>query len=236
MTERYDRVYPPLLRGDARFGALAELTRRLGAPYADPERAEVQGQFETGELLVYLVDNAQEALLPRLAEQFHVSGDEGWLLASDDAKRRELIKRAIELHRYKGTRWALTEVFRVLGIRIELKEWWEADGSGQAYTFDLTAWANDNLLPGQAVLNPRLYQRLRSMIEQVKPARSAYGFKIGAAFRQPLRWAGVLQGRALNRADAACRPNPAKPLSQPLRLAAALKPRAVMRALMESNR
>ncbi|XLM22748.1 phage tail protein I, partial [Chromobacterium piscinae] len=54
-----------------------------------------------------------------------MQGDEGWLLAADDEQRRQLIKRAIEWHRYKGTRWALEEIFRVLGISVELLEWWQ---------------------------------------------------------------------------------------------------------------
>ncbi|WP_052942314.1 phage tail protein I [Chromobacterium violaceum] len=227
---------PGLLARDARFGPLAELTRRLGVPRGDEANPQTQGRFDTMDLLVNLVDCAQPKLLPLLAEQFHVSGDEGWLLAPSETQQRELIKRAIELHRYKGTRWAVNEVFRVLGIEIELKEWWEQKGSGQPYTFDLTAWANDNLMSDRALLNPDLYARLRRMIEHVKPARSSYGFKIGAVFNQPLRWAGAMQGWALNRSGAECRPNPAKPLSQPLRFAGALTSLAVARFPMEMNR
>ncbi|UTH76106.1 phage tail protein I [Chromobacterium sp. IIBBL 290-4] len=236
MTERRDGAVSPVLRQDARFRPLAELARRMGVPYAEPAVAQTQGQFETTDLLVYLVDSVEPALLPLLAEQFHVAGDEGWLLANGDAKRRELIKRAISLHRYKGTRWAVTEVFRVLGVNIELTEWWEKNGSGEAYTFNFTAWANDNLLPGQAILSPQLYERLRRMVEQVKPARSSYRFKIGAAFSQPLGLAGALGSLALSRRSADCRPNPAKPLSQALRCAGALKPLAVMRLPMEMSR
>ncbi|PRP72446.1 phage tail protein I [Chromobacterium amazonense] len=228
-------IVPSVLAGDARFAALAELACRLGMPRADADPA-MQGRFDATELLVYLVDSVKEELLPQLAQQFHLGNDEGWLLARNARQRRELIKRAIELHRYKGTRWAMSEVFRVLGVQVELTEWWQKKPTAQAHTFDLTAWVNDNLMPGEPVLNAELYRRLRRMVDQVKPARSAYRFRLGAAFDQPLRLAGALQGRALRRVEAACEPPPAKPLFATLRLAGAIQPLAVVRANMEVNR
>ncbi|MEN6081855.1 phage tail protein I [Chromobacterium piscinae] len=227
---------PGLLARDARFGPLAELTRRLGVPRGGEANPQTQGRFDTLDLLVNLVDCAQPKLLPLLAEQFHVSGDEGWLLANEETQRRELIKRAIELHRYKGTRWAVNEVFRVLGVQVRLTEWWQEKQAGQPHTFDLMAWVNDNLMPGEPVLNAELYRRLRRMVDQVKPARSAYRFRLGAAFDQPLRLVSVLQGRALRRVEAACEPPPAKPFFATLRLAGAIQPLAVVRANMEVNR
>ncbi|MEN3030300.1 phage tail protein I [Chromobacterium amazonense] len=228
-------IVPSVLAGDARFAALAELARRLGMPRADADPA-TQGRFDATELLVYLADSVKEELLPQLAQQFHLGNDEGWLLARNARQRRELIKRAIELHRYKGTRWALQEVFRLLDVAVDVSEWWQQQPPGPRYTFELTAWANANLMADRMALNPELYSRLRRMVEQVKPARSAYRLKLGAAFAQPLRWAGAVQGRQLRRLDAACRPAPAKPVFSILRLANAVKPRAVARAKMEASR
>ncbi len=73
------------------------------------------GAMPTEQLLVYLVDLAQEDLLPHLAEQFSVLGYDGWLLTSTADDRRALIKKALELHLYKGTPWAVKEAIKAVG-------------------------------------------------------------------------------------------------------------------------
>jgi len=74
-------------------------------------------------LLVYLVDNVPAAALPLLAAQFDVLGYKGWRLAQTEQAQRDLIKRAIELHRFKGTPWAVEEALKSIGFTdIELIE------------------------------------------------------------------------------------------------------------------
>ena len=63
--------------------------------------------LDTDVLLVYLIDSVNESALVHLAEQFHIMGNEGWLQTRNEAEKRDLIKRAIEIHRYKGTKYAL---------------------------------------------------------------------------------------------------------------------------------
>ncbi len=65
-------------------------------------------------LLVYIIDNVDASALPHLIEQFHVAGSEGGRLAENETLKRALLKRAIDMHRMKGTpaglRQALTEI------------------------------------------------------------------------------------------------------------------------------
>ncbi|UTH76111.1 phage tail protein [Chromobacterium sp. IIBBL 290-4] len=93
----------PLIKADARFGPMAQLSERLTG-------------IDTSPFLVYLIDHVDVSLLPLLAEQFHIQGDEGWVLAESDDARRALLHSANELHRYKGTPWAIREVIRRLGL------------------------------------------------------------------------------------------------------------------------
>lgn len=65
---------------------------------------------------VYLIDEVRASALYFLAQQFNVLGYKGWILAEGEQERRDLIKRAIELHRYKGTPWAVKESIRSLGF------------------------------------------------------------------------------------------------------------------------
>ena len=94
---------PPILAQDPTFGPLAQLTERLTG-------------LDMTRLLIYLVDLVEDDALPYLGEQFHIMGGEGWDFAADDAARRALIKSAIELHRYKGTPWAIKQALKKLGL------------------------------------------------------------------------------------------------------------------------
>jgi len=68
-----------------------------------------------GAEMIYLIDLVHPEALPLLAEQFDVLGYKGWALTNTDEERRELLKQAIELHKYKGTPWAVKEAIRRIG-------------------------------------------------------------------------------------------------------------------------
>lgn len=67
-------------------------------------------------LLVYMIDTVPPEILPYLAEQFGVVGIKGLKYADTDQKKRDLIKNAIKLYRYKGTPWAIKEALKSIGI------------------------------------------------------------------------------------------------------------------------
>lgn len=65
--------------------------------------------------LIYLFDTCHAAALPYLAEQFDVLGFKGWSFCETDEQKRELLKSAVELHRKKGTRFAIRRAFQSVG-------------------------------------------------------------------------------------------------------------------------
>lgn len=67
-------------------------------------------------LMVYLIDSVPASALPFLAEQFDVLGYKGWKFADTEQKQRTLIKKAIELHRFKGTPWSIREALKIVGF------------------------------------------------------------------------------------------------------------------------
>ena len=111
-----DELLQPSLQGDGRMENLARLIARLSAlPVSVP--------------IVNLFDRVDASALASLAEQFHVMGDEGWNLAGTEAARRALLKRAIELHRHKGTPWAVrTALETALPTEASIKEWFAYGG------------------------------------------------------------------------------------------------------------
>ncbi|SEE19558.1 phage tail protein I [Pseudomonas anguilliseptica] len=116
---------PPALAGDERFAVLCELLQ------------EEFDNLDLSPMLVYLVDVVPPQVLPHLADQFHVMGLEGWRYARDDQEQRELIKRAIELHRYKGTPWAIEQVLVTLNLIGRVSEWYEYGGSPYRFRVDI---------------------------------------------------------------------------------------------------
>src|SRR5581483_7024129 len=73
-------------------------------------------EIDLSKLLVYLVDSVDSSALSYLGSQFDVLGYKGFRLAQDDAGRREIIKRAIELHHTKRTEWAIIEALKSIGF------------------------------------------------------------------------------------------------------------------------
>ncbi len=75
-------------------------------------------KFDLKPLMFLFIDHCDERLLKILAKSFHESLSE----------KRNLIKNAILIHRYKGTKAALKRVLNVLNVTGEIKEWFEYEG------------------------------------------------------------------------------------------------------------
>lgn len=96
-------TYADIIERDQRARALAELGLRFDL-------------IDTPRLMPRLVDLVTSEHLPLLAEASSILGEDGYWLAESDTARRKLIKGAYELHRYKGTPWAMREIIRRLGF------------------------------------------------------------------------------------------------------------------------
>jgi len=116
---------PAVLAGDERFAILCELLQ------------EEFDNLDLNPLLVYLVDVVSPRLLPHLADQFHVMGLEGWRFTRNNQERRSLIKRASELHQFKGTPWAVEQVLETLNLNGTVSEWFEYGGQPYRFRVDI---------------------------------------------------------------------------------------------------
>ena len=80
-------------------------------------------ELDLSMIMMYVVDTAPEAALYSLAEQFNVLGWKGWTLATTEAARRELIKKAIAIQLYKGTPGAIKDAIKAVGFdNAEIRE------------------------------------------------------------------------------------------------------------------
>lgn len=165
-----ERLLPPGIR-DERFRAFLALLDRWDELPLLP-------------LLANRVDSVPPELLYPLAWQFGVTGVAGWDLADTDAKRRELIRRAVELHRRRGTPWAIREAFRAVGFpNLRIDEYYGRarrnavfSRNGQVNRGPGGAWAYFTLVvttnPPSSPIDAQVRALLRSIAEVWKPARS----------------------------------------------------------------
>ncbi len=111
-----------------------------------------------GEL--YDPNRCPAAALPWLAHQLGVL-DEGWLLATSEAARRDLVRQALALQAKRGTAWAMRQALAAIG--------W----SGLTIVERSSHWAKFKVtqpLPQQPVTKDQV-TRILAVIERWKPAR-----------------------------------------------------------------
>jgi phage tail P2-like protein len=144
------RLLPPSLAKDETLNAIAEsLDTQLQKVWEELINVVIYPRIDE-------IDN--EELLDLLGWQFHI---EGWELAKTVEEKRKLIKSAIELHRYKGTPYAIKKVLEALGLQGEVKEWFEY--GGESYYFKVFV---------SSIPSEELWQKLIALIHQYKNERS----------------------------------------------------------------
>lgn len=113
-------------------------------------------------LLIYAIDTVPEVFLPFLAEQFDVLGNKGWELANTVAQQRALLKKAVELHRYKGTAWSIKEALKSIGFgNAVLTERVDDHWAKFRLTIDL----------GERALDQQEIDKIVALVNAYKPAR-----------------------------------------------------------------
>ncbi len=131
----------------------------------------VQAEFDAANkdsLLVLLLprlNELSEALIDELAWQFHVDFyRDNFPLET----KRNLVRTAIERHRYKGTPKAVEEVVSTVYQYAKVEEWFEY--GSEPYFFRLLLRAQDPMPPltiGEVVLLVNEYKSLRSHLEGI---------------------------------------------------------------------
>lgn len=96
-------IYADVIAKEPMFTALADLGLALD-------------DLPIDKLLIRLIDLVDSEHLPILADSMSVAGVDGYWLAESDEARRNLIKGAYDLHRYKGTEYAIKLFIKSLGL------------------------------------------------------------------------------------------------------------------------
>lgn len=121
------------------------------------------------QFLIYIIDSVKSEVLPLLAWQLDVLGFRGWNLATNDDERRALIKKAIELHRYKGTVWAVKESLASIGYGdLQLVEHVDGHWANFRFTVDLGSHGLDEDEIDSIVEMVKLYKNTRSHLVDIQ--------------------------------------------------------------------
>lgn len=121
--------------------------------------------------LMYLfIDSCDERILPLLAYAFHIEGLEGWNYAKSDKEKRSLLKEALLIHRYKGTKAALIRVLKVLNVKGEIKEWFEYRGRPMYFKVLLEVFDKPLTIETETQLIELIYEfkNVRSKLEALE--------------------------------------------------------------------
>lgn len=159
---------------------------------------------------------------------------EGWEAADAEEQQRDLIREAIPVHKTKGTVGAIRRVLKAVRVNAEFKEWHQIPNAAP-YTFQITAWANDNRGGEGSIISPQLAERLRALVDAAKNERSHYEFRLGARFDGGLVLANAVQARTLQRRTMEPAPVPIDPSAQTLQLANAANVLGVHRRSAEAQ-
>lgn len=153
--------YADIILLDPKYKALADLSLRL------PD-------LPIQQVMTTLLDVLGDDFVQLLAEKWSVTGYDGIMLADSQDNKKALIQKAVELHRHKGTAWAIREVLRQLGFgEIDIDEGLKARTYEHTLVQQIPAderWAYYSLRLAQPITNDQA-NLIRKTIRSFAPAR-----------------------------------------------------------------
>lgn len=127
---------------------------------------------------IWWPEQCPSELLPWLAWAVTVDAwDSNWL----ETVKRRVIAESFAIHQKKGTRWAVERLLSIIGHNdVEIVEWWQTEPKGTPHTFYMQIQSSPGFDP--VILSENQYEKIRSIVNQVKPVRSHYRFSVSGNF------------------------------------------------------
>lgn len=128
------------------------------------------------------------ALLDHLAWEQSV---DVWDMDWPEDIKRNVIAIAAEVHRFKGSPFAIKRALEAFDVRTELLEWFDDPDSEGPGTFKVTAYAGRALYSDEEVfINEKMVHAIRSVVQRAAPVSRGFIMAVGAKLRpQPARMA-----------------------------------------------
>ena len=109
---------------------------------------------------VWDVDECPEELLPWLA---HTLSVDSWQQNWGEARKRDVIRASVDVHKHKGTLYAVKRAIEALGYEASVAEWHNLETPGAPYTYELVFDQREV---------PALLEDLRRAVAAVDQAKS----------------------------------------------------------------
>jgi phage tail P2-like protein len=113
------------------------------------------------------IDAVDASMLPHLLKLFSLEEYAAWNQLGETGIR-EIIKNALPIVRLKGTPWAINFTLGLIGVGVELVEWWQIVPKGEPYTATAIAWSNLNYASGFDPTDPADFVQIEVLVNAVK--------------------------------------------------------------------
>jgi phage tail P2-like protein len=100
--------------------------------------------------------------------------------------KRNVIAIAAEVHRFKGSPFAVKRALEAFDVRTELLEWFDDPHSEGRGTFKVTAYAGRALYSDEEVfINEKMVHAIRSVVQRAAPVSRGFIMAVGVKFDLP---------------------------------------------------
>lgn len=148
------RTLPPVLKKDKCFAALGEVIA---------EQLVKNRELSERTIIYPAIDRLSEEVLDALAYDLNVSwyDYEGTL-----SEKQKTILECMQVHQYKGTKYAVETALRSVYETVRVTEWFEY--GGQPYHFKVIIYdsSNDKEKRARVLAKVQYYKNLRSVLEE----------------------------------------------------------------------
>ena len=135
-------------------------------------------------------DRCPAELLPWLAWAYSV---DQWRDSWPEIIKRQTIKESFVIHQHKGTPFAVQHALNALGIKTQIREWWEDGVNGQPGTMKVLALINENLSgDADGLLTSDMMQLITDAISAAKRGSIHFDLELGLSFEESLCISGAL--------------------------------------------
>lgn len=120
------------------------------------------------------------SLLPWLAWAYSV---DQWADSWPESVKRQVVNDAFDIHRYKGTPYAVQQALNSLGIKTNILEWWESGGSNMRGTMKVLALVNDNITDeNDGLITSKMLAMVTEAIRASKRGSIHFDVELGISF------------------------------------------------------
>jgi phage tail P2-like protein len=155
----FNNLLPHSIKDDQKFKAASQCLDDLFSNF----------NKRVKELLIYSrIDELDEQMLDDLAWQWNIDYDDGYRFITNIQEKRDIVKSALQLHKYRGTRWSIDKIGDILNMPIEIIEWWQSEYAIGLEPYEFDAFVDAN----QRGVSEQFYIDVGKLINSLKNVRS----------------------------------------------------------------